>query len=111
MKALAPNKNNIYIFAILAATLLLSFQNCSSSIFMIGTGQSVEAKTDFNAMIDESSNEVESTKKNMVHSNQLRDINSVEKNVSHARNDEPVEMLTGSDVKIKLILKNTKKSR
>lgn len=114
MKNIGLRQKNIFIFAVLAAALLLSFQNCSSSLFMLGLSKpaSAKEKTNFNDLLNDTEKEISDTKTVMKAETQFRDIDEVRKEERKpAAVNEPIEMTTGSDVHMQLIRKNTKKKK
>ncbi|MFZ3229217.1 MAG: hypothetical protein WA160_03345 [Pseudobdellovibrio sp.] len=64
MSMLNSKRNAVFIFAILMASIMFGFQNCSSSVFMLSNTQPVQAKTDFNEIINNNEKEISKTKTN-----------------------------------------------
>lgn len=116
MKPFSLKQKNIFIFAILTMTLLLSFQNCSSSLFMLGVSKPASAsgkeKTNFNDLLDNTEKEISNTKTLMKEKAQFRDIDEVAKEERiPAATNKPIEMTAGSDVQMQFVRKNTKKKK
>ena len=114
MKTMGSKQKNIFIFAVLTAALLVSFQNCSSSLFMLGVSKpaSAKEKTNLNDLLDNTEQEISATKNVMKAKAQFRDLDEIGKeDRSPSATDEPIEMTSGSDVHMQMVRKNTKKHK
>ena len=111
---LNSNKNVILIFAGLMGLTLIAFQNCSSSLFVLGTAKPVDA-SQLSDMLKESEKEVKKTQKELETvsvplkiKNRLRDV-AGDSDDSEELGEEPPASKKG--MKVKLRMKKIKKKK
>ena len=102
-----------FLIATLLATLLLGFQNCSSSVYMLTTAKPVSAKTDFNEILSETESQINETKNSLKNHNQFEATQEAMNRESRTvRNQTGVteSMTTGSRGTLNFIRKVTKRA-
>ena len=109
MKSIQHKHKTVIIFAVLVGTTLLFFQNCSSSVFMLGAAKQSNAKTDFSEIINDSEKEISSTKDLVLGKDHVDlDLKNADEADPSIAGLGDVEMRSDKDVRIKLVRKPAK---
>lgn len=113
MKTETTRQQKSFLVAILLASLMMGFQNCSSSIYTLSVGKPSQAKTDFNQMLTDSESEIDATKQQLKKNSQFeaeRAIAASEERTQAALTGSEVKMTTGTQVPLQFVRKVTKKA-